>query len=201
MNYLAHIYLSGDDRQCQVGNFIGDFVKGNGYKTYPEKIREGIVLHRRIDRFTDTHPVVLDTVALLRPEFGRYSGIIADLFFDHLLASQFLRYAQGRSLLALSVNFYYATLRYYFYLPVRVRRFIWHFIFTNRLMRYASYEGLNESFSIMSAYKIPDLQPEAIIDFLQCHRVELDERFAVFFPALVTYAEEERHENSRRRIQ
>ena len=189
MNYLAHIYLSGNDRQCQVGNFIGDFVKGNRYEEFPDKIREGILLHRKIDSYTDSHPLVLDTVGFLRPGFGRYSGIIADVFFDHLLASDFPRYTGGKSLRCASVNFYYASIRYYPYLPPRVKRFIWHFISTNRLMRYATYEGLNEAFTIMSNHKVPALRPTEIIDFLQRNHQELQERFDLFFSELVHYAE------------
>lgn len=187
MNYLAHIYLSGNNRQRQVGNFIGDFVKGNGYEAYPANIRDGILLHRKIDYYTDTHPVVLDTVAMLRPEFGRYSAIIADVFFDHLLASDFRYHAEGKSLRHFTAGFYYAAIRYYPHLPARVKRFIWHFISTNRLMRYASYEGLQESFTIMSNYKVPALRPEATIAFLQLNHQQLEERFKVFFPELKAY--------------
>ena len=187
MNYLAHIYLSGNDRQRQVGNFIGDFVKGNRYEEYPAKIREGILLHRQIDSFTDSHPLVLESVALLRPEFGRYSGIITDVFFDHLLASNFYHYSKGKSLRCVSANFYYATLRYYPHLPSRVKRFIWHFISTNRLMRYASYEGLQEAFTIMSNYKVPALRPEETVAFLRQNHNELEERFAAFVPELEAF--------------
>ena len=87
MNYLAHILLSGNDRRLQVGNFIGDFVKGTEYEQYPKRIKEGILLHRAIDSFTDNHPVFLETVDMLLPDFGRYSGIMADMFYDYLLAS------------------------------------------------------------------------------------------------------------------
>jgi acyl carrier protein phosphodiesterase len=190
MNYLAHIYLSGNDRQRQVGNFIGDFVKGNRYEEYPAKIREGILLHRQIDSFTDSHPLVLDAIAMLRPEFGRYSGIITDVFFDHLLASGFRRYAKGQSLRCVSANFYYATLRYYPLLPSRVKGFLWHFISTNRLMRYASYDGLQEAFTIMSNYKVPALRPEETVTFLKKNHAELEEHFAAFFPELEAFVQD-----------
>lgn len=189
MNYLAHIYLSGNDRQRQVGNFIGDFVKGNRYEEYPAKVREGILLHRQIDSFTDSHPLVLDAIAMLRPEFGRYSGIIMDVFFDHLLASDFRHYTKGQSLRCVSANFYYATLRYYPLLPSRVKGFLWHFISTNRLMRYASYNGLQEAFTIMSNYKVPALRPEETIAFLRQNHAELEERFAAFFPELEAFVQ------------
>jgi len=189
MNYLAHIFLSGESRQRQVGNFIGDFVKGNQHTSYPKEIQQGILLHRQIDSYTDSHPVVLDTVALLRPEFGRYSAIIADVYFDHILATHFLQYSDSRSLRRFSANFYYATIRYYPHLPTRVKRFIWHFISTNRLMRYATYEGLNESFTIMSNYKVPAINPRKTIEFLQNNHQEIDERFGLFFPDLIKYVE------------
>lgn len=88
MNYLAHIFLSGADRQIQVGNFIGDFVKGKNYQQYPEKIREGILLHRQIDTFTDSHPMHHETVNLLRPVFCKpfkmYYLLIFSGFFNNL---------------------------------------------------------------------------------------------------------------------
>ena len=46
MNYLAHIFLSGDDRRVQIGNFVGDAVKGRAYENYPLGFREGILLYR-----------------------------------------------------------------------------------------------------------------------------------------------------------
>ncbi|HCT94182.1 MAG: hypothetical protein A2X19_09000 [Bacteroidetes bacterium GWE2_39_28] len=74
MNYLAHIFLSRGNRQLQVGNFIGDFVKGKSHENYPPEIQQGILLHREIDRFTDSRPSFLETVEMLRPVFNRYSG-------------------------------------------------------------------------------------------------------------------------------
>lgn len=195
MNYLAHIFLSGENRQRQVGNFIGDFVKGNQMNTYPEEIRRGIVLHRQIDSFTDSHETVRETVALLRPQFGRYSGIVSDMYFDHLLAAHFPKYAENRSLRLFAANFYYAAIRYYPRLPVRVKGFIWHFISTNRLYRYSTLEGLNESLTIMANYKTPAIKPELAIDFLQNNYTELECLFHQFFPELKQYVLELGHDN------
>ena len=66
MNYLAHIFLSGNDRCIQIGNFIGDGVKGDGYKQYPRKFQQGILLHREIDAFSDRHPLVREAVGIGR---------------------------------------------------------------------------------------------------------------------------------------
>lgn len=74
MNYLAHIFLSGSNRKVQLGNFVGDAVKGSSYKNYPPDIAKGIQLHRAIDDYTDHHPAVCEVVHRLQPEFGRIRG-------------------------------------------------------------------------------------------------------------------------------
>jgi acyl carrier protein phosphodiesterase len=87
MNYLAHLYLSGDDPEVQLGNFIGDFVKGRSPELeYPTKVAIGIHLHRLIDAFTDSHAVVRESKIRLRPFYRHYSGVIVDIFYDHFLA-------------------------------------------------------------------------------------------------------------------
>ena len=68
--------------RLSLGNFIGDFVKGNQHKNYPQQMQQGILLHRAIDHYTDNHPIVLECVDFMRPSFGRYSGIDLDMYFD-----------------------------------------------------------------------------------------------------------------------
>lgn len=49
MNYLAHVFLSGPNRKVQLGNFVGDAVKGSSYKNYPPDIAKGIQLHEDVN--------------------------------------------------------------------------------------------------------------------------------------------------------
>ncbi len=86
MNYLAHAYLSFGQDEVLVGNFIGDFVKGKMMSTFPQEVQNGIRLHREIDKFTDTHPLVRAGQSYLRPLFRHYSTVITDIFFDYYLA-------------------------------------------------------------------------------------------------------------------
>lgn len=186
MNYLAHIFLSGNNHQLQIGNFIGDFVKGSRMNKYPENIRKGIILHRKIDEFTDNHLVVREAIGLLKPEFGRYSAIVIDMYFDYFLAINFRKYASG-SLHLFAFRFYFYTLIYYKHLPIRVRGFIFHFIITHRLHKYASVSGLRNSFQIMEKYKTPAIQPDKTIQFLIENTDELEKQFHRFFPDLVEF--------------
>ena len=187
MNYLAHIYLSGSDRQLQVGNFIGDFVKGRKHEDYPKGIQRGILLHREIDRFTDCHPLFIETVELLRPAFGRYSGIIADMYFDYLLASDFKRYNYSVPLCLFAANFYLSAIINYRWLPEMVQGFIFHFIWTNRLKQYSTYQGLEYSLKIMSHYKSSAINPELSISFLKVNEETLRSRFNLFMPEAIEF--------------
>lgn len=93
MNFLAHFYLSGKDPGLLLGNFLADSVKGKKYLEYSAEIQEGILMHRFIDHFTDTHEVVMRTKQRLRPEFHHYAPVVADVFYDHFLAAEWKRYS------------------------------------------------------------------------------------------------------------
>lgn len=86
MNHLAHCFLSFGRPDVLVGNFIGDFVKGRSWQEYPPGVQRGILLHRTIDAFTDTHPLTRQSAARIRPYAGRYAGPLVDILYDYLLA-------------------------------------------------------------------------------------------------------------------
>lgn len=88
MNYLAHIYLSGSEPDHQVGGLLGDFVKGPLIGELPMNIEQGIRLHRSLDTATDQHPLFREALATLPSPWRRFGGVLMDVYFDHLLASQ-----------------------------------------------------------------------------------------------------------------
>ena len=188
MNYLAHIFLSDNDPHRQVGNFIGDAVKGNAYRNYPHGIAQGILLHRAIDFFTDNHPAVKQEVRILRERFGRYAPILLDIYFDYLLASRFEEFSP-MPLKRFAPRFYFNLLRSRRYLPLRIKRFMWHFIATDRLGRYATTTGIEESLRIMIQYKHIDLSPEEAIRYLTQHEQELWSLFLSFFLELQDFCQ------------
>src|SRR5690606_31319115 len=93
MNFLAHLYLSGDDPEVMVGNFIGDFVKGRDLRSrFRPGIAAGIGLHRAIDEYTVGPPVVARSKRRLRPELRHYPPVVADMFYDHSLGANWSPY-------------------------------------------------------------------------------------------------------------
>lgn len=88
MNILFHLYLSGSDPELLVGNFMGDFVKGPLDNTYPPRIRQGLLLHRKIDAFAQRDVHFQRSRLRLPPHYGLYRGVLVDLYYDHFLASE-----------------------------------------------------------------------------------------------------------------
>jgi len=76
-----------------LGGLFGDFVRGRwALRSFSEPVRQGIILHRYIDRRTDHSSAVKNLRPKFPREFRRYSGIIIDLAFDHELALNWWRY-------------------------------------------------------------------------------------------------------------
>ena len=96
MNFLAHLCLASGDSGLMLGGLFGDFVRGRrALRDFPEPVRQGIVLHRYIDKCTDQSSVVKKLRPRFPREFRRYAGIIIDLAFDHELAVNWWRYMPG----------------------------------------------------------------------------------------------------------
>lgn len=162
MNFLGHIYLSGDDDQLIIGNFIADCVKGKKYLDYPEGIQKGILLHRSIDSFTDNNTHIQQIKTVLRPTYKLYSGVVTDLFVDHYLAANWLNFSK-KPLKEYSEEVYKIFQLNYEILPAKIQGFMSNLIERNRLLSYSEISGVEEALMIM-AYKtsLPGKSAEAI---------------------------------------
>jgi len=143
MNFLAHIYLSGNDDDITIGNFIADGIRGRRYKNYPVGIQKGILLHRQIDTFTDSHPTVRLSTKRLHENYGKYSGVIVDILYDHFLAKNWKDYSNIP--LKIYVEQFYSLLNENFnLLPSRIQKMTPHMIAGNWLLSYAKIEGIQK---------------------------------------------------------
>ncbi len=188
MNYLAHLYLSGDSDEIKLGNFIGDYVKGNKYLNYPEPVAFGIVLHRRIDAFTDQHPEVKICHELLRPGYGRYSGIVTDVFFDHFLASNWNRHSIY-TLRQFSKHTHAVLLSNFGLLPFRVKQMLPFLIQNKRLESYARRENLFQVLEIMSRRTSLPGKSQWALEVLEREYDQFEASFSSFFAELTKYVE------------
>lgn len=183
MNSLAHAYLSGSDEHIIVGNFIGDFVKGNSHTLYPTKIQKGILLHRSIDSFTDNSPIVKESKQIFRPIYGKYSGIIVDIVYDHLLSVNWHTYSHGSRELFIQY-IYTCLLKYYEIAPLRAKQVIPSLVFNNWMRYYASFYGLEKVLQRMSNRTSLPQQTTTCIMLCKQHYSTLNSHFLEFFPTI-----------------
>ena len=94
MNHFAHLVLSQPTVESTVGNLLGDFARGVNADLLPEPVRAGLLNHRAVDRFTDSHPLVLEMKQCFSRQRRRFAGIALDIYFDHLLLHNWDRFEQ-----------------------------------------------------------------------------------------------------------
>jgi acyl carrier protein phosphodiesterase len=190
MNFLAHLYLSGDSDEIKIGNFIGDYVKGNKYKDYPEMVSFGIRMHRSIDAFTDQHKDVREFNQLLKPGYSRYSGIVSDVFFDHFLAANWKEYS-AYTLRQFSKHAHAVLLSNFMLLPYRVKQFLPFLIQHKRLESYARRETMFQVLEIMSGRTSLPANSHWAAQLLDREYDQFEALFRSFFADIVVFAETE----------
>lgn len=183
MNYLAHIYLSGNDEELKIGNFIADSVKGKKYLSYPEQIKKGILLHREIDSFTDAHFLVRQGTARLMPKYGLYSGVILDILYDHLLAKNWKEY-HPQNLADYVAEFYILLETNYKVLPKRVKSFLPIMCQQNWLLSYASLSGIESILFQMNHRVKNDVKLHLALNEFQEFHIKYELEFRLFFKEL-----------------
>jgi len=188
MNFLAHLYLSGDSDDIILGNFIGDFVKGNQFRNFPEQVSFGIKLHRSIDAFTDQHILVKEFSSLLKPGYGRYSGIVADVFMDHFLATNWQNYSIY-SLRQFSKHAHAVFLSNFRLLPFKVKQFLPFLIQHKRFESYAHRENMFQVLEIMSRRTSLPKNSDWAMAMLNQEYTQFETLFRVFFAELIVYVE------------
>lgn len=140
MNFLAHFLLSANDDELRLGNLLGDVVKGRverfDHPGVSERMRAGIRLHRAIDSFSDGHAVVRRSKGRIAGRYGRLSGVIVDVYYDHVLAREWDRHGEGT--LPAFADDVYRTLRVNLArLPTEVHPLVEAMIAGNWLVGYA----------------------------------------------------------------
>jgi acyl carrier protein phosphodiesterase len=183
MNFLAHIFLSGNSEGLIIGNFIADSVKGSDYKNYPPEIQKGILLHRMIDTFTDTHPVVEESKKRLRVKYRKYSSVIVDIYYDHYLAINWNNYSSTK-LDHYTQNIYRIIKKNHSLLPEKSAQFAKYMFRYNILEAYSTFGGIEQVLKGMAARAKFESNMEFAIEDLKEHYLLFEKEFIIFFKEL-----------------
>lgn len=189
MNFLFHMLLSGDDEHLLVGNFMGDFVKGRLEGRFAPRIRQGVMLHRRIDSFADRHSIYRQSRQRLAAQYGLYRGVMVDLFYDHLLMNSWQKWSpepfdafllRSRGIIEC----------HHHALPEEMQPLV-RVIFDELLPSYGSVKGIGSAFRRMSR-RLSRPNPLSGCEVELCRQFDgLQQDFMELTPALFSFALEQ----------
>lgn len=181
MNFLAHQFLSMNIPAVKAGNLLGEFIRGKEYENYSEAVQKGILLHRKIDTFTDKHPIVLALVREMTPSFSKYSPVITDVFFDYCLAKNWWKYSEIG--LQEFCNQTYDDLESFSpIMPEKAQSMIVSMREYNWLFHYQNLEGIQHSLKNLKRRTSFENNIEEAIKYLYTHEQKIENVFFKFFP-------------------
>lgn len=191
MNFLAHIYLSGNNHLVTIGNFAADGIRGKRFTKYPKAMQAGIALHRRIDTYTDSHAIFRQSTKRLHKAYGHYSGVIVDIFYDHFLAKNWKHYSD----IPLDIyiqDFYNSLNKHVDILPERFKKLTPFMIADNWLLSYATIDGIQKVLDGMNRRTKGRSKMNEATKELKLFYDEFENDFKLFFEDLKKYAETNR---------
>ena len=193
MNFLAHLYLSKNDTNIMIGNFIADHIKGNKYDGFSKEIQQGIFLHREIDTFTDAHEIVRKSKRRLHERYRHYDGVIIDIFYDYFLAKNWASYS-NIPLDVYTKSVYELLNKIKLDLPAKSQQFIDYMIEYNILFNYKYKEGIAKVLNGMNKRTKGKSQMNLAIEDLQNLEAEFETDFSLFFKDLIAHTNQKLNE-------
>ena len=186
MNFLGHIYLSGSNEEVLLGNFSGDFLKGRTHQKYPPDFQKGVKIHRAIDTYTDHHSSVLKLNRLFYEKYHKYSGVIVDVAFDHMLGKTWALFSK-RDLYEFIGEKHEILNRRIEETPLKVQKMIPSFIHKKWLETYQTVDGLELVYSRMALRtSLPAFSGFAVKTIRDNYNLFLDE-FVLFFEDIIKH--------------
>lgn len=183
MNFLAHIYLSGDSDLIKIGNFMADGVRGNKYLELHSEIQKGIILHQTIDTITDAHPIFRQSTKRLHANYHHFSGVIVDVFYDHFLAKNWDLYSDEK-LENYVANFYDSLGTHHDLLTEKAQMMKPYMIQQNWLLSYQTIDGIEKILSQMDNRIKRESNMRFSVQELRLFYKEFEDDFTIFFDDL-----------------
>jgi acyl carrier protein phosphodiesterase len=187
MNFLAHIYLSGDNDLIKIGNFMADGIRGKHFESYPLEIQKGIILHRSIDTFTDAHPIFRQSTKKLHEKYHHYAGVIVDVFYDHFLAKNWNKYSDEK-LEEFVARFYQSLHDNQSILSERTKGMMPYMIEHNWLVSYQTIEGIHRILTQMDQRTKNESKMRFASQELTEYYSEFEAHFSEFFEELIAHS-------------
>lgn len=190
MNYLAHVLLSHHTPAAITGAMLGDFIKGRPPEHWDAEVRNAILLHRAIDRYTDAHPLVGSSRSLVSTARRRFAGILIDIFYDHFLARHWASFHR-RPLAVFTRHVYGVLLPQRPRFPARLQRILPWMAQDDWLASYAEVRAVGAAVNgVARRFRYPERARvlHGAVEELQQNYDPLEQHFLEFFEDLRSFA-------------
>ncbi len=184
MNFLAHLFLSRNNDNLVIGNYLGDFVKGDIKGQYSHSITKGIRLHRQIDSFTDSHSIRIEQRKLFSKKRRRYAGVILDVVYDHFLSRNWAEFT-SESRVQFINKVYQILGQHNDIFPDQARFFLNWMLTVDALNSYHHLMGIENTFNLMSRRGRTHAPLIGASSEIRENYDEIKEGFMLFFPDLM----------------
>jgi acyl carrier protein phosphodiesterase len=187
MNHLAHSVLSNGDHEVLTGNFMADFLSPADIRAIQhQNILKGILLHKKIDHFTDNHPSVKDAISLIRPFQGKYAPVTLDILFDYFLIKNWEKYT-SESLISFTRKVYEVLDNNSYHYPAALKTIVPRMIADDFLLSCKDEQRLIRTFERIKNRAKFDNTFDKAHTLLQSHHDQIDDHFISFFPDIIAY--------------
>ncbi|MXV38032.1 DUF479 domain-containing protein [Flavobacteriaceae bacterium Ap0902] len=183
MNLVAHQLLSFNNPEWQIGNHLGEVIKAKKYLHFPEPIQKGILLHRLIDSYTDAHEVVKKSSTLLHKDYGKYSPVIVDIFYDFILIKNWDKFNEVPFDI-FKANCYKLFMQYMDLYPPKLKMMTKALIKNDWFAAYSNYDGIEKTLRGLSVRTTFQNNMYMAVKDLYIKESEFEANFMNFFPDL-----------------
>jgi len=194
MNFLAHMFLTYGDRELTVGNYIADFIRNRDLVLFPDKVVNGVMLHRHIDHFTDTHPEVLKSTRKLRRRHKKYAPVVIDVFYDFILVQHWDKFCKI-DLRTFADDIYVVMNQHSEIFPFHLQDITYRMIADDFLLQYGKRSGIEKTFRRIGRRAKFASNFATAFDDLEKNFDEISNGFLIFFPELIAEVQRFMREN------
>ncbi len=184
MNFLAHMFLTYGDKEHTVGNYLADFIRNRDLVMFSDKIVQGIMLHRHIDHYTDTHPEVLKSTRKLRARHKKYAPVVIDVFYDYILSKNWDQFSEI-DMRSFADNIYVHLNEYSEEFPIHIQDITSRMIADDFLLQYGKQSGIEKTFNRIGRRAKFKSNFSTAFEDLEKDYEEINEGFLNFFPDLI----------------
>ncbi len=184
MNFLAHMFLTYGDKEHTVGNYIADFIRNRDLVLFSDKIVQGIMLHRHIDYYTDTHYEVLKSTRKLRTRHKKYAPVVIDVFYDYILSKNWDKFSDI-DMRSFADTIYVHLNEYSEEFPIHLQDITSGMIADDFLLKYGTRTGIEKTFRRIGKRAKFSSNFATAFEDLENNYDEINDGFLKFFPNLI----------------